>query len=213
MFSLYGVMLISMLIAKPGDSDGKSFDSSLFSGSVYSGFGMSIFDEDLLDYYYLDDGFYIPAGVKFMYQASSRFSVGTEFELSLLPFACEGDFSQNGYAWESEAKVSLTTIGIVGQLYVSDNLYFRAGLGRYAGSAEIEITSGTYIGYYGDTDIEPAFGFNAGLGYETPISEKAFAGVEAVYHSVKCELEEFEYDVDDLDFNHWAARVFIGMSF
>lgn len=213
MYSLLGVVLMSVLVAKPGSSDGKSLDFSLFSGSIYSGFGMSIFDEDLLYYYYLDDGNYIPAGVKLMYQASSRFRVGSEFEFSLMPFACEGDFYQNGYAWESEAKVSLTTLSIVGQFYLSDNFYVRAGLGRYAGSAEIEISSGTYIGYYGDTDIEAAFGFNGGLGFEMPISEKAFAGAEAIYHSVSCELEEFEYSVDDLDFSHWAAKVFIGMSF
>ncbi len=208
--------MLTALLAKPGDSEEPGIDSSKFSGSAFVGYGMSIFEEDLLDYYYLDDGPYIPIGVKFLYEATPRFKIGSEFEFCASPFALEGDGtnSQSENYYESETDISMTTINFLGQFYVSEGLYIRAGVARYSGTAEIKIENeeGSLV-YDEKTDIEPAFGFNGGIGYEAQISENAFAGIEGVYHKVDVEFEEVNYDIGDLDFSHWAVHVFVGTNF
>ena len=207
------MIFLSVFISKPGNLGDSG--SLSFSGDIFAGFGMSIFDEDLKTYYYLDDdGSYIPVGVRLIYNASPKFSVGAEIEFSASPFILEGDsFVQEGYVYSSEGKVSMTTFSLIGMYHLSDNIYIRGGLGRYSGSAEVKIVSGTFVALDEETDIEPGFGFNGGLGYEMPIADKITGGVEAVYHSFKGELDEFDYDVDDLDFSHWAVRAFIGTTF
>lgn len=195
------MVLLSALIFKPGLDAGKIDDLNFFLCG-FIGYGMSAFElEDAVGN--LEQGSYIPGGLQFLYSINQSFRVGAEVETCLSPFTCEDADNPN------ELEISMGTIGLVAEFLPTEQFFIRGGVASYSGSGEY------YDDYYGSTgrgDVESGIGFNVGAGYITNISGNFYGGVEGVYHIVSLQLDD-DFDTNTYDFNHWAARAFVGIAF
>jgi len=232
LFSTIGFLILTALLAKPGDPVEPGMDTSKFSGAAFVGYGMSIFDGLMLELYDMSDGSYVPVGARFLYEVSPQFKIGSEFEFCASPFTVDNSDTDAFGDIVTEIDVSMTTINFMGQFYPVEGLYIRAGVARYSGTGEMKVIDDGELEWTGKADFEPAFGFNGGIGYETQLSGNIFGGIEGVYHKVDLKIDEstaFEGDEgygyggskgdDDLlelldfDLSHWAIHVFVGTTF
>jgi len=198
-------ILLSILILDPGSNpDGADTQKGYYGG--FSGYGMSAFEDNVIGN--MGQGSYIPTGLQFVYRVTPEIGIGAEFEFTGSMFSSSGEYADSsGHYFDEKYKVYMSNIGLIMKYSISDAVFLRGCIARYSGWNEY------YDGYTREwiiIDLKSGIGFNLGGGYLMQIFEKQYIGIEGVYHIVSLEQETTG---ESYGFNHWAARLLLGMGF
>lgn len=167
--------------------------------SLFAGYGLSQFDDDIFSQTNLDQTGYLPVGANIEF-GRNMFTFGVEVNYSVLPFSFK--FEQEGFG--KLGKVDITQLVVDGFVKIrfgdrrDINPYIRGGIGYYAGKAKSEFTREYKVlaGLIGqnaedsETDFKGAVGFNGGIGLDIPVSSNNFMFLEAIYHFVERKADE-----------------------
>ncbi|MCW8848942.1 MAG: porin family protein [Melioribacteraceae bacterium] len=193
------------------------------SVGIYSGFGQSSFDEDILgEGGKVEQAGYIPAGLQLLYKLPNMsfgaIYLGAEVDYAVVPFTFEmSDDIGNGPEKLADFKINQMVIGaLVKVKFGQNNLrpFLRLGGGAYTGGADIEYTEKIkelFQQQYNSTledeeiDIKTAFGFNIGAGADLKIGSSNALFAEFVYHMVSREADGD--DSESFSANNWAAHI------
>lgn len=190
---------------------------------IYTGFGQSSFDEDLLgEGSKTEQAGYIPVGLQIGYNLSpmpfGTISVGVEINYAVVPFTfAMSDDIGNGIEELADFKINQMLVGgLVKIKFGQNNLkpFVRVGGGAYTGGADIEYSEKVKEfaqQQYGEIlddeeiDIKSAFGFNVGAGLDYKFSTSTLLFGEFVYHMVNREVDE--KGAESFGANNWAAQI------
>lgn len=190
---------------------------------IYSGFGQSSFDEDILgEGGKVEQAGYIPAGLQLLYKlpqmSFGAIYLGAEIDYAVVPFTFEmNDDIGNGPEKLADFKINQMIIGALVKIKFGQNSlkpFLRVGGGAYTGGADIEYTDKIkelFQQQYSTTledeeiDIKTAFGFNIGAGADLSIGSSNVLFAEFVYHMVSREADGD--GAESFSANNWAAHV------
>jgi len=192
--------MILMMIGSIQSSMPQAKTASL---SVFSGIGMSAFDEDAIGDW--DQCGYIPIGVQFTYSISPTFTFGAEAETTLRDFSW---LSGSDEEHTIRNKVAVAEFGVFGKVYVSQDRispYLRLGGAIYAGTMSVDTGEEE-----ASLDLETQPGFNLGGGLEYSATERVSLGLEGVYHIYSAEVSNLP--TVTAGWNYWAIRMMAGLS-
>jgi hypothetical protein len=170
------------------------FSATMIQGqfriSMYAGYGLSQFDDELFTEDVLDQTTYLPVGASVEY-GLEMFTFGIEANYSVLPFTFDMPVYELENAWELE--ITQLVIGGFVKVRFRDiseiNPYIRAGLGYYGGKGRNNYSDEFKQLSTGledtESDFEPAIGFNGGIGMDFPVSNVSFLYLEGIYHFVQ----------------------------
>lgn len=196
-------MMLHLLLALAASGTADLTDPGSAGISIFSGLGMSAFDEDAIGDW--DQCGYAPVGIQFTYRISPTFSVGGEAETTLRDFSWLTGPDEEHTVKHS---VAIAEFGAFGRVRLSQGLllpYLRAGAGIYAGTWTVD--DGEDKATF-DLDTRP--GINLGGGVEYPVSDHLFLGLEGVYHIFSTTASNLP--LNDAGFSFWAIRILAGMS-
>ena len=176
--------------------------------SVFAGYGMSSFEDDLFDGSEFDQSGYIPVGATIQF-GRGMFKFGGEISYSVLPFTFEMSAGNQELA---EVKFTQLYYGAFVKIKFGEGIgtvpYLRAGGGYYTGRGKIEYADALkQIGYEDEEeDFKGVFGFNGGGGVEFSINQGNSVYFEFLYHFVDQEMENDDSD-ETFKLNNWALQV------
>jgi hypothetical protein len=193
------------------------------SVGIYSGFGQSSFDEDILgEGGKIEQAGYIPAGLQIGYNLSKMdfgaVFVGAEINYSLVPFTFGmSDDIGNGTENLADFKINQMVIAALVKIkFGKSNIkpFVRLGGGSYTGGADLEYTEKIKQFVLQQTgqkledeeiDIKSAFGFNIGAGADFNLGSSSVLFGEFVYHIVSREVDQ--KGAESFGANNWAAHL------
>jgi len=206
MFAMMLSMVAALIISVPSDTLDEKF-SPTYSIFGFFGYGMSAFEDEFI--HDADQSSYIPGGLQFYYDITPTIRIGAEYKLTLSQFKFEGSPSGAVYYYDYEG--SLSSISVLGKIFIFDGAFGRAGFGTYSGSGkQTNYEPDGTVWYIDEIDLDSGIGFNIGAGYLTQLSDQYYGGVEGVYHIVSLEPDDED---NSYDFNHWAIQLFGGITF
>lgn len=194
---------IVMILTMVGSIPSTMPQANTASLSVFSGIGMSAFDEDAIGDW--DQCGYIPVGAQFTFQISPILAFGAEAETTLRDFSW---LSGPDEEHTIRDKVAIAEFGVFGRVYITQNRispYMRVGGAVYAGTlteddGEQEVSL--------DLDTQP--GFNLGGGADYDVSDRVSVGLEGVYHIYSAAASNLP--TVTAGWNFWAIRALAGIT-
>jgi len=176
--------------------------------SIFAGYGMSSFEDDLFDGTEFDQSGYIPVGATIQF-GRGMFKFGGEISYSVVPFTFE---MSDGDTKIAELKMTQLYYGAFVKIKFGEGIgtvpYLRAGGGYYTGSAKVEFED--QFKQFGAEDTEEdykgVFGFNGGGGVEFSVNHGNSVYFEFLYHFVDQEMENDDSG-ESAKLNNWALQV------
>ncbi|HOF67757.1 MAG TPA: hypothetical protein PLX54_08055 [Candidatus Fermentibacter daniensis] len=197
-------MLTYVVIALVSSVGGKWTDSSREAGLfLFSGLGMSAFDEDAIGDW--EQCGYVPVGAQFTFRITPMFAFGAEAETTLRDFSW---LSGPDEEHTIRHKVAIAEFGLFGKVFISQDRispYLRLGGAIYAGTMSVDTGEEE-----ASLDLETQPGINLGGGLEYSATERIYLGLEGVYHIYSAAVSNLP--TVTAGWNFWEIRLIVGVS-